>query len=93
MASTIRGRIDKGIFNFDRRVSSCRGDTNSSNASFRASTKHLLRTEQEESTICSLIFRKTRIAKYADARKLQARHAQEIPTIGRTEIELPRFWR
>ena len=46
------------------------------------------RTEQEEGTIYSLIFRKTRIAKYADVRTLRPRHAQEIQTIGRTELKL-----
>ena len=48
----------------------------------------LTRTEQEEGTIYWLIFRKTRIAKYADVRKLRERHAQEILTIGRTELKL-----
>ena len=47
------------------------------------------RTEQGESIDCSLVFRKTRIAKYADARTLQRRHAEEILAIGRTELNLP----
>ena len=45
---------------------------------------------QEESTIYSLISRKTRIAKCADARKLRERHAEEILTTGRTELKLPK---
>ena len=50
--------------------------------------QHRLRTEQEESTIYSLIFGKTRIAKSADSRKLRERHAEEILTIGRTEFNI-----
>ena len=38
----------------------------------------------------SLVFRKTGIAKYADARTLRERHAQEILTIGRKELKLPK---
>ena len=34
--------------------------------------------------------RRPRIAKYADARKLRERHAEEIRTIGRTELGLPK---
>ena len=41
--------------------------------------KTLLETEQEERTNYSLIFPKTRIAKYADARKLPGRHAKINP--------------
>ena len=36
------------------------------------------------------LFRKTRIAKDAVARKLRRRHAEEILTIGRTEVKLPK---
>ena len=43
----------------------------------------------EENTIHPLISAKTRIAKYADVRKLRGRHAKEILTIGRTELRLP----
>ena len=50
-----------------------------------------LRTGQEESTICLLIFPKTRIARYADARRSRERHAEEIRKIGRTEVRLPKF--
>ena len=50
--------------------------------------QNLLSTKQEESTIYSLIFFKTRIAKYADARQLPERHAEEILTIARTELKL-----
>ena len=38
--------------------------------------QNLLQTNQDESTIYSLIVRKTRIAKHADARKLRWRHAK-----------------
>ena len=38
--------------------------------------RNLLRIDQEGSTIYPLIFRKTRFAKYADARKLRERHAK-----------------
>ena len=36
------------------------------------------------------LFNTTRIAKSADARKLRGRHAEEILTIGRTELGLPK---
>ena len=53
--------------------------------------KTCFRTQQEESTVNSLNFRKTLFAKYADARKLRERHAEEILTIGRTELNLPQY--
>ena len=91
MAPTIQGRIDEGIFKFVRHLYSWRGCTTSSNSSFRASSsKNLLRANQEESTMYPAMFPKTRIANYADARKLRERHAGEFLTIARTELRLPR---
>ena len=56
MALTIHGRIDEGIFKFDRRLSSGRGRTNTSISSFRRILQqNALQTKQEESTIYSLI--------------------------------------
>ena len=60
MASTIHGRIDKGIIKFDRRLSRWRGDTTASTPFFRESfSKTQFKTKQEESTSYSLIFRQT----------------------------------
>ena len=89
MASTIHGWTDKVTFKFDRRI--CR-DVEYHRQDFfltRIIWRSLLRTEQGENTIYSLFVRKTRISKYADARKLRERHAEEILTIGRTE-KLPK---
>ena len=48
-----------------------------------SSSKTVLQRERETSTIYSIIFRKTRIAKYADVRTLRECHAEDTLTIGR----------
>ena len=89
MASTIHGRIDEGIFQFDRRMSSWRGHTTSINSSFRASfSKTYFKKKQEGNTLCSLNFPQTRIAKCADARKFRGCHAKQILATGRAEVVL-----
>ena len=51
--------------------------------------QNLLRTEAGGKQFIHSFSEKTRIAKYADARKLRERHAEEILTIGRTEFKEP----
>ena len=82
MVSTIHGTIDKGIFKFDRRIFSWRGHATSSNSSFRASS----RSAGKHNWFTQL--RKSRIAKYADARKLLGRHAKVNPDDGADRIKI-----
>ena len=50
--------------------------------------QHLLQSEQEKSTIYSLILWNTRTSKYADVRKLRERHVEEILKAWRTGLAL-----
>ena len=87
-ASTIHGRIDEEIFNFDTSLQQT-WTYHRQHFLPRLLQQNLRQTKHEENTIHPLISAKTRIAKYADVRKLRGRHAKEILTIGRTELRLP----
>ena len=71
-------KIDERIFKFDRRLPPADVRPFPINTSFRASSSKTLF--------------ETRIAKNADARKLRECHAEEILTIGRTELRSPSNW-
>ena len=90
MASTIYGRKNREIVKFDRRLSSWRGKTTASTSTFSASSSETDFEQSRKKSQFLLIFPKTRIAKCADARKLRERHAEEILTIGWTELKWPK---
>ena len=84
-----RKDVDKGIYKFDRRISSCRVNTSTGTSSFRASSAKPTSNKAGRKHNLFTHFPRTRIAKSADARKLRKRHAKEILSIGRTEFKLP----
>ena len=92
MASTMHGRIYKGFFKFDSRISGCSGHTTSSSSSFRAcaSTTSFKLIRRKALTLRPFSQRPS-VAKYADARKFQERHAEEMLTIWRTIKIADRF--
>ena len=94
MASTIQGRLTRG--HESSSTDEILADVATPRQHFffpRILHQCLPQTQQEESTIYSLIFPQTCTAKIADARKLRGYRAREILTIGRTEQELPKdFW-
>ena len=75
VASTIHGRFNRAIVEFDRTSLQLTWPHHRQQFFLpRIFQRHRLRTNH--------IFRKTLLAKYADARKLRERHAEELLTIG-----------